>query len=146
MSVSPRISDPKTPEEDAAKRKRSPTPVNIATFVNTVPMVDGIVEVGFRLRAELLRGHEPDEAVQHATELRCDIAKHFAEVWTPEITRREGNGSDFRETIQLINTLFEIAATMATVVVSDDVDEQSKLDVLHQHAIDGLDLIGGSEY
>jgi hypothetical protein len=34
---------------------------------------------------------------------------------------------------------------MATVVVSDDVDEQSKLDVLHQHAIDGLDLIGGSE-
>jgi hypothetical protein len=162
MSVSPRISDPKTPEEveDAAssssmiiKRKRSPTPtaavvgVASSSFVgggNPVPMAEGIEEVGFRLRAELVRGYDESGVsdCSYYKELRSDIAKHMAGVWTPEITNGSGG---LKETIQLINTLFEIAATLATVVVSDDADEQSKLDALHQHSIDGLDLIGGSE-
>jgi hypothetical protein len=171
MSVSPRISDPKTPEEveDAAssssssmiiKRKRSPTPTAVAEVVgvassfvggggnnnnnNPVPMAEGIEEVGFRLRAELVRGYDESGVsdCSYYKELRSDIAKHMAGVWTPEITNGSGG---LKETIQLINTLFEIAATLATVVVSDDADEQSKLDALHQHSIDGLDLIGGSE-
>jgi len=107
-------------------------------------MAEGIKEVGFRLRAELIRGHEPEVADQHARELRSDIAKHISEVWMPEINAKE-RGGEFRETIQLINTLFEIAAAVATVVVSNDAVEQSKLDALHQHSIEGLDLIGGSE-
>ena len=142
MSVSPQISDPPTPEEDAVKRKRSPTP--IYALPDDSPMAEGIKEVGFRLRAELIRGHEPEVADQHARELRSDIAKHISEVWMPEINAKE-RGGEFRETIQLINTLFEIAAAVATVVVSSDAVEQSKLDALHQHSIEGLDLIGGSE-
>ena len=133
MSTSPQISPPKTPDDP--KRKRSPTPPPLAV----VPMAGGIKEIGFRLRAELLVN--PETHGDSPTGLCKDMGTHLVEV-AEEVSNPS---TDFAATVQSINTLFEIAAALATVVVSDDPDVQAKLDVLHQHAVEGLDLIGGAE-
>ena len=129
MSVSPQISPPKTPD---TKRPRSPTP--------NMSMADGVEEVGFRLRAGLIRYPQPGTLTDTNKELREDMAEHLAEVLADKIAK---DNDDFKETLDLINTLFEVAAALTTIVV--DPDHQEQLDVLHQHAIEGLDLIGGEE-
>ncbi len=136
MSVSPQqLSDPCTPEsEDHGKRKRSPTPQP------PPPMVDGIREVGFRLRAGAL-GQPGSQDFPKA--LLDDVAQHLGGVLAVGVAKADIG--DFKGIVQSINTLFEVAATLAVVMVSDDPAEQSKLDSLYQHAVDGLDLIGGEE-
>lgn len=142
MSVSPQqLSDPCTPSsDDHCKRKRSPSPQPTAV---PPPMVDGIREVGFRLRAGALL-EEEGEGVQDSPKLLLEnMAQHLGEVLAVGVAKADTN--DFQHTIQLVNTLFEIAATLAAVVVSNDSTEQYKLDLLYQHAVEGLDLIGGEE-
>ena len=135
MSTSPQLSDPKTPEE--SKRKRSPSP---APALPT-PMVDGVVEVGFRVRASLLG--ETQDITDSSKALLDDMALHLTDVVVTNVVNAEEAG--FKDTVQLVNTLFEIAAALTAVVRSDDTATQSKLDALHQHALEGLDLIGGDE-
>ena len=131
MSVSPQVSTPCTPKE-STKRQRSPTPPQIT-------MVQGVTERGFRIRAELLCG--PGPFVDSAVGLRKDIAEHLVGSFAEKLTR---NDLSFKETVQLVNTLFEVAAAVAVLAVVAE-EQQAKLDCLHQHAIEGLDLIGGDE-
>ena len=50
------------------------------------------------------------------------------------------------DTVQLVNTLFEVAATATAVFhPTASPDDQAKLDVLHRVALDGLNLIGAKE-
>ena len=135
MSTSPQLSDPKTPEE--SKRKRSPSP---APALPT-PMVDGIVEVGFRVRASLLG--ETQDITDSSKALLDDMALHLTDVVVTNVVNAEEGG--FKDTVQLVNTLFEIAAALTAVIRSDDPVTQLKLDTLNQHALEGLDVIGGDE-
>ena len=49
-------------------------------------------------------------------------------------------------TVQLVNTLFEVAATVTAVLHPEaSADDQAKLDLLHRVALDGLNLIGAKE-
>jgi hypothetical protein len=135
MSTSPQLSDPKTPED--CKRKRSLSPVPALP----IPMVDGIAEVGFRHRACLLG--ECQDLTDSSKALLDDMALHLTDVVVTNVVNAEEAG--FKDTVQLVNTLFEMAAALTTVVRSDDPATQLKLDALHQHALEGLDLIGGDE-
>ena len=150
MSVSPQqLSDPCTPEEEgnSNSRKRPLSPTTTAAPAAhhdqlPLPMADGIREVGFRLRAAALC-QQDDDAEGALKSLLDDVARHLACAVAADVA--QAPVSDFAKNVQLINTLFEVAATLATVVVSDDSLEQSRLDILYQHAVEGLDLIGGEE-
>ena len=104
-------------------------------------MVQGVAERGFRIRAELLCCPQAEPFVDSAAGLRRDIAEHLVGSFAKKLA--EDNLS-FRDTVQLVNTLFEVAAAVAVLAVVAE-DQQAKLDCLHQHAIEGLDLIGGDE-
>ena len=152
MSVSPQqLSDPCTPEEEgnSNSRKRPLSPTTAAPEEEEahdqlpLPMADGIREVGFRLRAAALCQQQDDDAEGALKSLLDDVARHLACAVAADVA--QAPVSDFAKNVQLINTLFEVAATLATVVVSDDSLEQSRLDILYQHAVEGLDLIGGEE-
>ncbi len=47
--------------------------------------------------------------------------------------------------VQFVHTLFEIAAAVTRVASADGEEEQAKLDRLHEHATQGLEMIGGEE-
>jgi hypothetical protein len=126
MSVSPQISDPKTP--DNAKRPRSPTP----PLVDFVPLAPGVQERGFRQRAELIRYPQVGMPEDSETQLREDMAYHTIEVLAGKIA-----DANFNETVQAINTLFELAASLSVM--------DPRLDALHHHVIQALDIIGGAE-
>jgi hypothetical protein len=104
-------------------------------------MVQGVAERGFRIRAELLCGPQGG-FVDTAEGVRKDIAEYFAGGFAKKITE---DSPSFKDTVQLVNTLFEVAAAVAVLAVGIEEEQQAKLDCLHQHAIEGLDLIGGDE-
>ena len=134
MSASPPLSPLKTPEDP--KRKRSPTPPVL------VPMTDGIEEKGFRLRVGLLASPKYGMLEDSSRELRDDMAEHLVDQVAPKISNEK---TDFAATVQIVNTLFEVAATLSALFVTEDPDQRTKLDALNQHALEGLDLIGGAE-
>ena len=104
-------------------------------------MVQGVAERGFRIRAELLCGPQTESSVDSAAGLRTDIAEHLGGSFAKKLVE---NDLSFKDTVQLVNTLFEVAAAVAILARADE-EQQAKLDCLHQHAIEGLDLIGGDE-
>jgi hypothetical protein len=104
-------------------------------------MVDGIVEVGFRVRASLLG--ETQDITDSSKALLDDMALHLTDVVVTNVVNAEEG--EFKDTVQLVNTLFEIAAALTAVIRSDDPATQLKLDTLNQHALEGLDVIGGDE-
>jgi hypothetical protein len=105
-------------------------------------MVQGVAERGFRIRAELLCGPQTESSVDSAAGLRTDIAEHLGGSFAKKLVE---NDLSFKDTVQLVNTLFEVAAAVAVLAVGAEEEQQAKLDCLHQHAIEGLDLIGGDE-
>jgi hypothetical protein len=56
-----------------------------------------------------------------------------------------GGDGDFKSGIQMVNSLLEVAASIATLIQTDDDEERRKLGVLYEHAIGGLRLIGAEE-
>ena len=133
MSVSPSVSAPKTPDDSCNKRPRSPTPP---------PMVGGLEELGFRLRAGLIKYPATGALYDDSKDLREEMAEYMSEELIDKIAKADGC---FEETVEIVNALFEIAASLTTVAPAVDADQQAKLDALYNYAIGGLDLIGGAE-
>ena len=106
--------------------------------MDTSPMAAGIEDCGFLLRADLIRNPQPGALEDSVEELHDDLSAHLTDVVAPQLTQRN---ITFASRLQLINTLFEAAAALATVV--PDPAQQAKLDALRQHAVEGLELIGG---
>jgi hypothetical protein len=96
------------------------------------PMAPGIEDRGFLLRADLIRNPQPGTLEDSAEELHLDLAAYLTDVVAPQLTQKT---ITFANRVQIINTLFEAAAALATVV--------PKLDALREHAVEGLELIGG---
>jgi hypothetical protein len=97
------------------------------------PMAPGIEDRGFLLRADLIRNPQPGTLSDSAEELQLDLAAYLTDVVAPQLTQKT---IAFADRVQIINTLFEAAAALATVV--------PKLDALREHAVEGLELIGGT--
>jgi hypothetical protein len=95
-------------------------------------MAPGIEDRGFLLRADLIRNPQPGTLEDSAEELHLDLAAYLTDVVAPQLTQKT---IAFADRVQIINTLFEAAAALATVV--------PKLDALREHAVEGLELIGG---
>jgi hypothetical protein len=124
--------------ESAGKRQRSPTPPAF------VAMVEGIEEEGFRLRSGLIMYPQTGTPLlDSAHDLKVDMSEFIAEVVAVQISAE--SSSSFENTVRVVNVLYEIAASLTTMGAFADHDQQLKLDALHQHAIEGLDLIGGAE-
>ena len=51
-----------------------------------------------------------------------------------------GSTRGVRSAVQLVNTLFDIAAAITSVAHTDNEDEKQTLKFLHEHANDGLEL------
>jgi hypothetical protein len=109
-------------------------------------MADGIREIGFRLRAAALVGLSGTQEEEDSTAaLMRDMAQHLSGMMMMMASDNNNDKETFKDTVQRINTLFEIAATLTTLADSDSASEREKIDALYQHAVEGLDLIGGEE-
>ena len=52
---------------------------------------------------------------------------------------------EFDVVVQLVSTLFELAAAVTNIAAAGDDDEAIDLDRLHEHAMTGLKMIGAAE-
>ena len=110
---------------------------------DSVPMADGVVMHGF-LRASkqtVLEFHDQKTKIEDdANSILEDVHWHLRESGVVL-----GGGEDFKQGIQMVNSLLEIVASITILVQTDDDEERRKLAVLHEHAVEGLRMIGAEE-
>jgi hypothetical protein len=105
-------------------------------------MVEGVTNQGFLISSNELLGEfsETREDLSHEAEhLLCQVAEHISE------TIGMASTGEFCVAVQLINTLFEIAATVANLANACDDTEAKNLNALYDHATRGLQMIGAAD-
>ena len=120
------------------KRKRPSSPEE-----DSVPMADGVVMHGFLRGSKrtVLEFHGQKTKIEDdANSILEDVHWHLRESGVVL-----GGGEDFKQGIQMVNSLLEIVASITILVQTDDDEERRKLAVLHEHAVEGLQMIGAEE-
>ena len=120
-----------------SKRRRTTTTTtdeSSSSATTTTPAhVDGVYMQGFLAHAQ---------EMENASDIHS-----LTESWAEHLMENvAGQHTTVRGMVQLVHTLFEIAAAV-TVNLPDAAseDEISKLDLLHQHAKSGMELIGSEK-
>ena len=116
----------------AATRKRS------ASAEPARPMATGVQMQGFLVHADdLLETYEGDAAaIKHEA---CDLMGKVAGF----LSENTGGGCDHgvKSAVQLVNTLFEVAAAVTRIVETDNDQDKANMDKLCKHAMKGLEMI-----
>ena len=106
------------------------------------PMAPGTRKRGFLAHSsEILELHQgdPRKLSSEATHLLEGIAEHLSENTVGAHT------GHFSTVVQLVNTLFEVAAAVTHLARATTVEENRALDLLHDHSLEGLEMIAAEE-
>jgi hypothetical protein len=117
---------------DGKRKRRSESP-------DDAPMAPDIKSIGFLAEsARLLIQHKNDskKLSSESAYLLEQVVEYFAEHTV------DAHTGDYATVVQLVNTLFEVAAAVTNLARACDDDEADALDALHNHALSGLRLIG----
>ena len=98
------------------------------------PMADNITDSGFLTEASRIGESDARAVSKDIRTLTREMARHLS-------TATPRSAGSFSETVQLIHTLFEVAAAIATVAQVDDDNDIERLDELKAHAVDGMRLV-----
>jgi hypothetical protein len=112
------------------------------SVVVVTTMVEGVVNQGYLISShELLDefGETREDLSHEAQHLLSEVAEHISENIGMAST------GEFCVAVKLINTLFEIAATVANLATARDDAEAKDLDALYDHAKRGLEMIGAAD-
>ena len=130
---------------DTQKRKRSAEPKDSAepkgkrSAEPKGPMVNGVQMQGFLDEAEDLLQGETEDIKHRAESLMEMVIQHISE--------NVGSAHESVEsTVQLVNTLFEVAAAVTKLVEPTNAEEKANINKLHKHAIKGLEMINAKPY
>jgi hypothetical protein len=107
-----------------------------------VPMADGVVMQGYLRESKRIAAKYHGQKRKIQEEASC-MLEGVGEYFLENVC--SGGDGDFKSGIQMVNSLLEVAASIATLVQTDDDEERRKLGVLYEHAIGGLRLIGAEE-
>ena len=105
-------------------------------------MVEGVTNQGFLISSNELLGEfgETREDLSHEAEhLLGEVAEHIS------VNIGMASTGEFCVAVKLINTLFEIAATVANLANARNDTEAKNLNALYDHATHGMEMIGAAD-
>ena len=109
---------------------------------NTDTMADGVVMHGYLRESKRIvtKFHGQKEKIQ--TEASC-MLEGVGEYLLENVC--SGGEGDFKQGVQMVNSLLEIAASITNFIQTDDEEEWRKLGLLREHVLGGLGMIGAEE-
>ena len=121
------------------KRERSPSPV----LDPKRSVVMGVKHQGFLLESKriLKKFKDDDKKLNTETSYMLELAaEHLGE------NTADAHELGHRGIAQLVSTLFEVAAAVTSLAPkTDNGTGNAKMRLLHKHAMEGLEMIGGEE-